>query len=150
MYLNKLYYKFKIINEKFYIYIIHGGRMKKPFLMRGIGLIIVIVAALKLLAGITIILFPLKVEDVPEINLYGRLIFSAEYILGSILYITAGVFLIQGKKSAREVFLFSILFSFGLTLLPGMIITIEEMILFTIFLILLCIVRSIREYFSRF
>jgi len=123
--------------------------MKKPFLMRGIGLIIVVAAALKLLAGITIMLFPLKLEDVPEINLYGRLIFSAEYILGSILYITAGVFLIQGRKRAREAFLFSILFSFGVTLLPGMIITIEEMILFIILLILLYIVRSVRGYFSK-
>lgn len=46
--------------------------MKKPFLMRSIGLIIVVAAALKLLAGITVILFPLKLEDIPEINLYGR------------------------------------------------------------------------------
>lgn len=122
--------------------------MKKPFLMRSIGLIIVVAAALKLLAGITVILFPLKLEDIPEINLYGRLIFSAEYILGSILYITAGVFLIQGSKRAREIFLFSILFSFVVTLLPGMIITVEEMIVFIILFILLYTIKNIRKYFS--
>lgn len=126
-----------------------GEKMKKPFLMRSIGLIIVVTAALKLLAGITIILFPLKLEDIPEINLYGRLIFSAEYILGSILYIMAGIFLIQGRKRAREIFLFSILFSFVVTLLPGMIITIEEMIFFIVLLILLYLIRNIREYFSK-
>ncbi|WP_373079124.1 hypothetical protein [Fusobacterium varium] len=122
--------------------------MKKPFLMRSIGLIIVVAAALKLLAGITVILFPLKLEDIPEINLYGRLIFSAEYILGSILYITAGVFLIQGRKRAREIFLFSILFSFVVTLLLGMIITVEEMIVFIILFILLYTIKNIRKYFS--
>ena len=122
--------------------------MKKPFLMRSIGLIIVVAAALKLLAGITIILFPLKLEDIPEINLYGRLVFSAEYILGSILYIMAGIFLIQGRKRAREIFLFSILFSFVVTLLPGMIITVEEMIVFTILFILLYAIKSIRKYFT--
>lgn len=124
--------------------------MKKPLLMRGIGLIIVIVAVLKLLAGITIILFPLNMEDIPEINLYGRVIFSLEYILGSLLYIIAGVFLILGKKRAREMFLFSIIFSLVVTLLPGMIITIEEMVVFTIFFILLCIVKSVKEYFQKF
>ncbi len=82
--------------------------MKKPFLMRGIGLIIVVAAALKLLAGITIMLFPLKLEDVPEINLYGRLIFSAEYILGSILYITAGVFLNSRKEKSQRSFSFQL------------------------------------------
>ncbi|MCF2673942.1 hypothetical protein [Fusobacterium varium] len=122
--------------------------MKKPFLMRIIGLIIVVAAALKLLAGITIILFPLKLEDIPEINLYGRLVFSAEYILGSILYIMAGIFLIQGRKRAREIFLFSILFSFVVTLLPGMIITVEEMIVFTVLFILLYAIKSIRKYFT--
>lgn len=122
--------------------------MKKPFLMRSIGLIIVVVAALKLLAGITIILFPLKLEDIPEINLYGRLVFSAEYILGSILYIMAGIFLIQGRKRAREIFLFSILFSFVVTLLPGMIITVEEMIVFIVLFILLYAIKSIRKYFT--
>ena len=121
--------------------------MKKPFLMRSIGLIIVVAAALKLLAGI-IILFPLKLEDIPEINLYGRLVFSAEYILGSILYIMAGIFLIQGRKRAREIFLFSILFSFVVTLLPGMIITVEEMIVFTVLFILLYAIKSIRKYFT--
>lgn len=124
--------------------------MKKPLLMRGIGLIIVIVAVLKLLAGITIMLFPLNMEDIPEINLYGRVIFSLEYILGSLLYIIAGVFLILGKKRAREMFLFSIIFSLVVTLLPGMIITIEEMVVFTIFFILLCIVKSVKEYFQKF
>lgn len=124
--------------------------MKKPLLMRGIGLIIVIAAVLKLLAGITIILFPLNMEDIPEINLYGRVIFSLEYILGSLLYIIAGVFLILGKKRAREMFLFSIIFSLVVTLLPGMIITIEEMVVFTIFFILLCIVKSVKEYFQKF
>lgn len=124
--------------------------MKKPFLMRGIGLIIVIAAVLKLLAGITIMLFPLNMEDIPEINLYGRVIFSLEYILGSLLYIIAGVFLILGKKRAREMFLFSIIFSLVVTLLPGMIITIEEMVVFTIFFILLCIVKSVKEYFQKF
>lgn len=124
--------------------------MKKPLLMRGIGLIIVIAAVLKLLAGITIMLFPLNMEDIPEINLYGRVIFSLEYILGSLLYITAGVFLILGKKRAREMFLFSIIFSLAVTLLPGMIITIEEMVVFTIFFILLCIVKSVKEYFQKF
>lgn len=124
--------------------------MKKPLLMRGIGLIIVIAAVLKLLAGITIMLFPLNMEDIPEINLYGRVIFSLEYILGSLLYITAGVFLILGKKRAREMFLFSIIFSLVVTLLPGMIITIEEMVVFTIFFILLCIVKSVKEYFQKF
>lgn len=124
--------------------------MKKPLLMRGIGLIIVIVAVLKLLAGITIMLFPLNMEDIPEINLYGRVIFSLEYILGSLLYIIAGVFLILGKKRAREMFLFSIIFSLAVTLLPGMIITIEEMVVFTIFFILLCIVKSVKEYFQKF
>ena len=124
--------------------------MKKPLLMRGIGLIIVIAAVLKLLAGITIMLFPLNMEDIPEINLYGRVIFSLEYILGSLLYIIAGVFLILGKKRAREMFLFSIIFSLAVTLLPGMIITIEEMIVFTIFFILLCIVKSVKEYFQKF
>ena len=122
--------------------------MKKPFLMRSIGLIIVVAAALKLLAGITIILCPLKLEDIPEINLYGRLVFSAEYILGSILYIMAGIFLIQGRKRAREIFLFSILFSFVVTLLPGMIITVEEMIVFTVLFILLYAIKSIRKYFT--
>ena len=122
--------------------------MKKPFLMRSIGLIIVVAADLKLLAGITIILFPLKLEDIPEINLYGRLVFSAEYILGSILYIMAGIFLIQGRKRAREIFLFSILFSFVVTLLPGMIITVEEMIVFTVLFILLYAIKSIRKYFT--
>lgn len=122
--------------------------MKKPFLMRSIGLIIVVAAALKLLAGITIILFPLKLEDIPEINLYGRLVFSAEYILGSILYIMAGIFLIQGRKRAREIFLLSILFSFVVTLLPGMIITVEEMIVFTVLFILLYAIKSIRKYFT--
>lgn len=122
--------------------------MKKPFLMRSIGLIIVVAAALKLLAGITIILFPLKLEDIPEINLYGRLVFSAEYILGSILYIMAGIFLIQGRKRVREIFLFSILFSFVVTLLPGMIITVEEMIVFIVLFILLYAIKSIRKYFS--
>ena len=122
--------------------------MKKPFLMRSIGLIIVVAAALKLLAGITIILFPLKLEDIPEINLYGRLVFSAEYILGSILYIMAGIFLIQGRKRAREIFLFSILFSFVVTLLPGMIITVEEMIVFTVLFILLYAIKSTRKYFT--
>lgn len=122
--------------------------MKKPFLMRSIGLIIVVAAALKLLAGITIILFPLKLEDIPEINLYGRLVFSAEYILGSILYIMAGIFLIQGRKRAREIFPFSILFTFVVTLLPGMIITVEEMIVFTVLFILLYAIKSIRKYFS--
>ena len=121
--------------------------MKKPLLMRGIGLIIVIAAVLKLLAGITIMLFPLNMEDIPEINLYGRVIFSLEYILGSLLYIIAGVFLILGKKRAREMFLFSIIFSLVVTLLPGMIITIEEMVVFTIFL---CIVKSVKEYFQKF
>lgn len=124
--------------------------MKKPLLMRGIGLIIVIAAVLKLLAGITIMLFPLNMEDIPEINLYGRVIFSLEYILGSLLYIIAGVFLILGKKRAREMFLFSIIFSLAVTLLPGMIITIEEMVVFTIFFILLCIVKSVKEYFQKF
>lgn len=124
--------------------------MKKPLLMRGIGLIIVIAAVLKLLAGITIMLFPLNMEDIPEINLYGRVIFSLEYILGSLLYIIAGVFLILGKKRAREMFLFSIIFSLVVTLLPGMIITIEEMVVFTIFFILLCIVKSVKEYFQKF
>ena len=124
--------------------------MKKPLLMRGIGLIIVIAAVLKLLAGITIMLFPLNMEDIPEINLYGREIFSLEYILGSLLYIIAGVFLILGKKRAREMFLFSIIFSLVVTLLPGMIITIEEMVVFTIFFILLCIVKSVKEYFQKF
>lgn len=124
--------------------------MKKPPLMRGIGLIIVIAAVLKLLAGITIMLFPLNMEDIPEINLYGRVIFSLEYILGSLLYIIAGVFLILGKKRAREMFLFSIIFSLVVTLLPGMIITIEEMVVFTIFFILLCIVKSVKEYFQKF
>lgn len=124
--------------------------MKKPLLMRGIGLIIVIAAVLKLLAGITIILFPLNMENIPEINLYGRVIFSLEYILGSLLYIIAGVFLILGKKRAREMFLFSIIFSLVVTLLPGMIITIEEMVVFTIFFILLCIVKSVKEYFQKF
>lgn len=124
--------------------------MKKPLLMGGIGLIIVIAAVLKLLAGITIILFPLNMEDIPEINLYGRVIFSLEYILGSLLYIIAGVFLILGKKRAREMFLFSIIFSLVVTLLPGMIITIEEMVVFTIFFILLCIVKSVKEYFQKF
>ncbi|EHO77030.1 hypothetical protein [Fusobacterium ulcerans] len=124
--------------------------MKKPLLMGGIGLIIVIAAVLKLLAGITIMLFPLNMEDIPEINLYGRVIFSLEYILGSLLYIIAGVFLILGKKRAREMFLFSIIFSLVVTLLPGMIITIEEMVVFTIFFILLCIVKSVKEYFQKF
>lgn len=124
--------------------------MKKPLLMRGIGLIIVIAAVLKLLAGITIMLFPLNMEDIPKINLYGRVIFSLEYILGSLLYIIAGVFLILGKKRAREMFLFSIIFSLVVTLLPGMIITIEEMVVFTIFFILLCIVKSVKEYFQKF
>lgn len=124
--------------------------MKKPLLMRGIGLIIVIAAVLKLLAGITIMLFPLNMEDIPEINLYGRVIFSLEYILGSLLHIIAGVFLILGKKRAREMFLFSIIFSLVVTLLPGMIITIEEMVVFTIFFILLCIVKSVKEYFQKF
>ena len=124
--------------------------MKKPLLMRGIGLIIVIAAVLKLLAGITIMLFPLNMEDIPEINLYGRVIFSLEYILGSLLYIIAGVFLILGKKRGREMFLFSIIFSLVVTLLPGMIITIEEMVVFTIFFILLCIVKSVKEYFQKF
>ena len=124
--------------------------MKKPLLMRGIGLIIVIAAVLKLLAGITIMLFPLNMEDIPEINLYGRVIFSLEYILGSLLYIIAGVFLILGKKRAREMFLFSIIFSLVVTLLPGMIITIEQMVFFTIFFILLCIVKSVKEYFQKF
>ena len=124
--------------------------MKKPLLMRGIGLIIVIAAVLKLLAGITIMLFPLNMEDIPEINLYGRVIFSLEYILGSLIYIIAGVFLILGKKRAREMFLFSIIFSLVVTLLPGMIITIEEMVVFTIFFILLCIVKSVKEYFQKF
>lgn len=124
--------------------------MKKPLLMRGIGLIIVIAAVLKLLAGITIMLFPLNMEDIPEINLYGRVIFSLEYILGSLLYIIAGVFLILGKKRAREMFLFSIIFSLVVTLLPGMIITIEEMVVFAIFFILLCIVKSVKEYFQKF
>ncbi|MDU1911697.1 hypothetical protein [Fusobacterium sp.] len=123
--------------------------MKKPFLMRAIGLIIIIAAVLKLVAGATVMLFPLELEDIPEIGLYGRLIFSVEYILGSILYITAGIFLIQGKKRAREFFLFSILFSFVVTLLPGMIITVEEMILFMILFILLYIIRNVREYFSK-
>lgn len=123
--------------------------MKKPFLMRGIGLIIVIAAVLKLLAGVTIILFPLKLEDIPEINLYGKLIFSGEYIFGSLLYIFAGVFLIMGKKRSREIFVFSIIFSLGITLLPGMIITMEEMVIFAIFSILLYTVKSIREYFSK-
>ena len=100
------------------------------------------------MAGITIILFPLKLEDIPEINLYGRLVFSAEYILGSILYIMAGIFLIQGRKRAREIFLFSILFSFVVTLLPGMIITVEEMIVFTVLFILLYAIKSIRKYFT--
>lgn len=124
--------------------------MKKPLLMRGIGLIIVIAAVLKLLVGITIMLFPLNMEDIPKINLYGRVIFSLEYILGSLLYIIAGVFLILGKKRAREMFLFSIIFSLVVTLLPGMIITIEEMVVFTIFFILLCIVKSVKEYFQKF
>ena len=127
-----------------------GGKDEKPLLMRGIGLIIVIAAVLKLLAGITIMLFPLNMEDIPEINLYGRVIFSLEYILGSLLYIIAGVFLILGKKRAREMFLFSIIFSLVVTLLPGMIITIEEMVVFTIFFILLCIVKSVKEYFQKF
>lgn len=95
-------------------------------------------------------LFPLNMEDIPEINLYGRVIFSLEYILGSLLYIIAGVFLILGKKRAREMFLFSIIFSLVVTLLPGMIITIEEMVVFTIFFILLCIVKSVKEYFQKF
>lgn len=123
--------------------------MKKPFLMRGIGLIIVIAAVLKLLAGITVILFPLNLEEIPEINLYGRLIFSGEYIFGSLLYIMSGAFLIMGKKRAREIFLFSIIFSLGVTLLPGMIITVEEIAVFTIFSILLYAVKSVREYFSK-
>ncbi|WP_130891946.1 hypothetical protein LIY46_16840 [Fusobacterium varium] len=123
--------------------------MKKPFFMRGIGLIIVIAAVLKLLAGITVLLFPLNIEEVPKINLYGNLIFSGEYIFGSLLYILSGVFLIMGKKRAREIFLFSIIFSLGITLLPGMIITVEEMVIFVIFSILLYIVKSVREYFSK-
>lgn len=123
--------------------------MKKPFFMRGIGLIIVIAAVLKLLAGITVLLFPLNIEEVPKINLYGNLIFSGEYIFGSLLYILSGVFLIMGKKRARERFLFSIIFSLGITLLPGMIITVEEMVIFVIFSILLYIVKSVREYFSK-
>lgn len=123
--------------------------MKKPFFMRGIGLIIVIAAVLKLLAGITVLLFPLNIEEVPKINLYGNLIFSGEYIFGSLLYILSGVFLIMGKKRAREIFLFSIIFSLGITLLPGMIITVEEMVIFVIFSILLYIVKSVQEYFSK-
>lgn len=123
--------------------------MKKPFFMRGIGLIIVIAAVLKLLAGITVLLFPLNIEEVPKINLYGNLIFSGEYIFGSLLYILSGVFLIMGKKRAREIFLFSIIFSLGITLLPGMIITVEEMVIFVIFSILLYIVKSVREYFLK-
>lgn len=123
--------------------------MKKPFFMRGIGLIIVIAAVLKLLAGITVLLFPLNIEEVPKINLYGNLIFSGEYIFGSLLYILSGVFLIMGKKRAREIFLFSIIFSLGITLLPGMIITVEEMVIFVIFSILLYIVKSVREYFFK-